>query len=93
VTWSGAGTAAAEPPSDPGPSRSTTGSAAAVLSSESGLTVFLDAFAPPSEASFARLEIFVVGFECVTEESIPAELDDLESASAEGELILTCGSA
>jgi hypothetical protein len=93
LTWSGAGTVGAAPPSDPGPSRSTTGSATAVLSGpESGLTVFLDAFAPPGEASFARLEIFVAGFECLTEESVPAELDGLDSASAGGELTLICGS-
>jgi hypothetical protein len=94
LAWSGAGTAAAARPSDPGPSRSTTGSAMAVLSEEpSGLTVFLDAFTPPGEPSFARLEIFVAGHECLTENSIPATLDGLESASAEGRLTLTCGSA
>jgi hypothetical protein len=65
----------------------------AVLSEPaSGVTVFLDAFAPPEEPSFAGLEIFVSGYECLTEESVPAELDGLDSASAEGELTLTCGS-
>jgi hypothetical protein len=57
-----------------------------------GLTVFLDAFAPPEEPSFAGLEIFVAGYECVTVEAIGAELDGVDSASAEGELTLTCGS-
>jgi hypothetical protein len=65
----------------------------AVLSEPaSGLAVFLDAFAPPAKPSFARLEIFVAGYECLTEEAIPAELDGLDSGSAEGELTLTCGS-
>jgi hypothetical protein len=65
----------------------------AVLSEPaSGVTVFLDAFAPPEEPSFAGLEIFVAGYECLTEDAIPAELDRLDSGSAEGELTLTCGS-
>ena len=87
-----AGTAAAAPPSDHEPTRSTTGSAFAFLSGPES-AVFLDAFAPPGEDSFATLEIFVAGFECLTEERIPAVVDDLTSASATGELTLTCGSA
>ncbi len=94
LAWSGAGTATAARPSDPGPSRFTTGSAMAVLSEpSSGVSVFLDAFTPPGKASFARLEVFVAGYECTTEHSIPADLDGLESASGEGRLTLTCGSA
>jgi hypothetical protein len=94
LAWSGTGTAAAARPSDPGPSRSTTESAMAVLSeATSDVVVFLDAFTPPGEPSFARLEIFVAGYECLTEDSVPADLDGLESAAAVGALTLTCGSA
>jgi hypothetical protein len=94
LAWTGTGTATASLPSDPGPSRSTTESAMAVLSEPtSGVTVFLDAFTPPSEPSFARLEVFVAGYECLTEDSIAADLDGLTSAFAGGELTLTCGSA
>lgn len=94
MTWSGIGTATAAPPPDPGPSRSTTGSASAYLAGPvTGLGVFLDAFTPPGETSFARVEIFVAGYECLTDESIPAELDGLDFASAQGQLTLTCGSS
>ncbi len=93
VVWAGAGTAAAAP-GDHWPTRTTTGSASAVLTGTTtpGMAVFFDAFAPDRTEPFGGLEVFVAGYECLTEDRVPATIDGLESATAAGELAFVCGS-
>ncbi len=96
LAWTGAGTAAAGPPTGGGVTVTNDDYGLAALSSAEvpGLTVFLDVFAPGDRSPFADLEVFVAGYECVTgeEDSIPATVQALESASAAGTLPLTCSS-
>jgi hypothetical protein len=93
VVWAGAGTATAAP-SDHWPTRTTTGSASAVLTGTAtpGMAVFFDAYAPDRTEPFGGLEVFVAGYECLTEDRVPATIDGLESATAAGELTFVCGS-
>jgi hypothetical protein len=94
VVWAGAGTAAAAPPGDHWPTRTTTGYASAVLTGTTtpGMAVFFDAYAPDRTEPFGGLEVFVAGYECLTEDRVPATIDGLESATAAGELAFVCGS-
>lgn len=97
LVWSGAGTAGATPPAGGGVTVTNDDYALAALPSAEvpGMTVFLDVFATEDRAPFADLEVFVGEYECVTgeEDSIPATMATLESATAAGTLPLTCGSS
>ncbi|MGY1665583.1 hypothetical protein [Geodermatophilus sp. SYSU D00696] len=54
--------------------------------------VHLTVFAPPGTDAFGNGEFFVLGWDCLTEQTVPAAVDGLDSATARGELALTCGS-
>lgn len=89
-------TSASVPPS-PAPGGGTAGYASAFLgaggaSGSDDVFVHASVWAPPGEAAFANGEFFVLGYDCLTEESVPATVDGLDSASARGSLALTCGS-
>ena len=89
------GTATAGPPEGHGLTITQDGYALTALASADGaLLVHLDVFDPLDRAPFADLEVFVAGYECVTgeEDSVPATMRTLRSASAVGTLPLTCGS-
>ncbi len=91
-------TASTSPPSstpagDPG----TAGYASAFLgaggaSGSDDAFVHVSVWAPPDAEPFANGEFFVLGYDCLTEETVPAAVDGLGTASAGGELPLTCGS-
>jgi hypothetical protein len=76
--------------------RSTTGYASVFLTHETAgeVDVFVpfDVFAPEGIDAFGRGEVFVQGFECTTEDSVPATVDGLSSATAGGTLDLVCSS-
>ena len=88
--WAAAGPAAA------GVTRSTLGLASVFLTNPDPagpeILVPFDVFAPEGVDAFGRGEIFVLGFECVTEDAVPATVDGLASASAQGELAYVCNS-
>lgn len=48
---------------------------------------------PPDVPAFGRGEVFIGGYECTTEDSVPARVTGLESARATGWLAYECGSA
>lgn len=48
---------------------------------------------PPDVPAFGRGEVFVGGYECLTEDAVPARVRGLESARATGMLDYECGSA
>ena len=82
------------PPDEPG---DTAGYASAFLgaggaSGSDDVFVHASVWAPPGEEPFANGEFFVLGYDCLTEQTVPATVDGLESATARGELALTCGS-
>jgi hypothetical protein len=84
------------PPST-APAAETAGYASAFLgaggaSGSDDVFVHASVWAPPGEAAFANGEFFVLGWDCITDGSVPATVHGLESASARGELALTCGS-
>ncbi len=79
------------------PDDATAGYASAFLgaggpSGSDDVFVHASVWAPPGEAAFANGEFFVLGYDCLTEESVPAEVDGLETAWARGTLALNCGS-
>ncbi|MGY1813668.1 hypothetical protein [Blastococcus sp. SYSU D00820] len=83
---------AAEPPADP-----TTGYASAFLgaggaSGSEDLFVHLTVFDLPDGDGFGNGEFFVRGWDCLTDQTVPATVDGEDSATARGELALTCGS-
>ncbi|GAA4733229.1 hypothetical protein GCM10023328_10730 [Modestobacter marinus] len=97
----GTGTAAASPPA-PGPGAGTSdgaiGYATALLYGEDrtgggGAESLFEAYAPAGVPAFARGEVFIGGYECLTEDSVPAQVTGLESARATGWLRYECGSA
>ena len=93
MAWAGTGTAAAAPPEDRGPERTATSYATAVLTgTETDMAVFFDVYAPEGDPAFGILEVFVDGYECLTEDRVAATVDGLESATAAGTLDLVCGS-
>jgi hypothetical protein len=87
------GVAAAAPPGDERPTRSTDGSASAVLTSaeEPELGIILDVFDPQDQAPLSALDVFFGAYECQTDAPIPASLDGVESAAVEGTLQVACG--
>ncbi|MCZ2819681.1 hypothetical protein O2V63_04995 [Modestobacter sp. VKM Ac-2977] len=97
----GAGPAAASPPgadSGSGPPDSAIGYATALLygenrTGEGGAESLFEAYAPAGVPAFARGEVFIGGYECLTEGSVPAQVTGLESARATGWLRYDCGSA
>jgi hypothetical protein len=58
-----------------------------------GTDVFIpfDVFAPPDQEPFGKGEFFVLGYDCLTEEQVPATVVDLDSAAAAGTLSTTWG--
>lgn len=90
VTTTG-GPAAAAPPT-----ASVLGSAGVFLTNPdpAGPETFVpfDVFAPPGEAAFGGGEVFVLGYECLTEQRVPATVSGLDSATAAGTYAFTCGS-
>lgn len=93
LAWGGTGTAAAAPPEGAGPVRSTDGSAVALLGSaeEPNLGIILDVFDPQDQPAFSGLDVFFGAYECQTDAPIPASLDGVDSAAAEGTVFVTCG--
>ncbi|MCZ2847360.1 hypothetical protein [Modestobacter sp. VKM Ac-2978] len=97
----GAGPAAASPPgqdSGSGPPASAIGYATALLygenrTGEGGAESLFEAYAPAGVPAFARGEVFIGGYECLTEGSVPAQVTGLQSARATGWLRYDCGSA
>jgi hypothetical protein len=49
-------------------------------------------WAPSGQDAFANGEFFVLGYDCLTEQTVPATVAGIDSATARGELALTCGS-
>lgn len=96
----GAGPATASPPApDPGGGTSdgAVGYATALLygenrTGEGGAESLFQAYAPAGVPAFARGEVFIGGYECLTEGSVPAQVSGLESARATGRLSYECGS-
>lgn len=97
----GAGPAAASPPapdSGSGPPDSAIGYANALLygenrTGEGGAESLFGVYAPAGVPAFGRGEVFIGGYECLTEDSVPARVTGLESARATGRLGYECGSA
>ncbi|MGY1734205.1 hypothetical protein ACI798_22080 [Geodermatophilus sp. SYSU D01045] len=92
---------AAPPPAAPATTEAAddggTGYASAFLGAggESGsddVFVHVTVFDPPDADAFGNGEFFVLGWDCLTEERVPATVAGLDSATARGELALTCGS-
>jgi hypothetical protein len=81
------GTATAAPPGN-----TTTGSADA-FPLVGGAGVFLSAYDPDGEAAFAVPEVFAGGYECGTEERLPARFRGLGSVSTTGTVEVTCWGA
>jgi hypothetical protein len=96
----GTGTAAASPAGTApgtGTTEGTIGYANALLYGENrtgggGVESMFSAYAPAGVPAFARGEVFIGGYECLTEDSVPARVDGLESARATGRLRYECGS-
>ena len=57
-----------------------------------GPDVFSDfnVYAPEAEAAFGRGDIFVAGYDCVTDDAAAATIDGLDSATATGRLEYLC---
>ena len=90
----GAGTAAATPGAGPGAG---IGYANALLygpvfAGAGGAESLFSAYHPAGVPGFARGEVFIGGYECTTEGSVPAEVTQLESARAAGPLVYDCAS-
>jgi hypothetical protein len=98
ATATATATAATSPPSStPAGDQGTAGYASAFLgaggaSGSDDAFVHVSVWAPPDAEPFANGEFFVLGYDCLTEETVPAAVDGLGTASAGGELPLTCGS-
>ena len=93
----GPSTTAPSTSADPGGPGDTAGYASAFLgaggaSGSDDVFVHLTVWAPLGEEPFANGEFFVLGWDCLTDQRVPATVDGLDSATARGELALTCGS-
>jgi hypothetical protein len=64
---------------------------ASVFLTGADVFVAFDVFSPEGQDPFGKGEFFVLGYDCLTEEQVPATVDGLESATAGGTLALTCG--
>ena len=91
LVWSG-GAAAAAPPETPAGFRSVADQAAAVLRGGEGsdLLVLTGIFAEAGSAIEAYVDIYVDGYHCASDDPLDAAITELESASLEGTLDLTC---
>jgi hypothetical protein len=83
------GTAAAAPPAGRGTENTTTGSATA-FPLVGGAGVFLNAYDPDGEAPFTVPEVFAGGYECFTDERLPADFRGLGSVRTAGTVGVTC---
>ncbi|MGY1783391.1 hypothetical protein [Geodermatophilus sp. SYSU D00698] len=87
----------AAPTAPAAPDDGGTGYASAFLgaggdSGSDDLFVHVTVFDPPDADAFGNGEFFVLGWDCLTEQRVPATVAGLDSATARGELALTCGS-
>ena len=91
LVWSG-GVAAAAPPTESGGFRSVADQAAAVLRGGEGsdLLVLTGIFAERGSPTEAFVDIYVDGYHCVSDDPLDAAVTELESATLEGTLDLTC---
>jgi hypothetical protein len=91
LVWSG-GVAAAAPPGEPAGFRSVADQAAAVLRGSEGsdLLVLTGIFAETGSATEAYVDMFVDGYHCVSDDPLDAAITELETATLEGTLSLTC---
>lgn len=91
----GTGTAAAAPPAEKGDTG--LGYATALLygtdpASGGGVESLFTVYAPAGVSPFGRGEVFLGGYECLTEDSVPARVTRLHSAGATGWLAYDCTS-
>lgn len=89
MTCAGGSAATAATLPDNGVSRSTAGYAFTFLGS-SDVFVPFDVFAPSGADAFGIAEIYVNGYECFAQNTVPATVDGLTSATAKGDMALEC---
>jgi hypothetical protein len=91
LVWGG-GVASAAPPTEPAGFRSVADGAAAVLrgGAESDLFVLIGIFAEQGSPTEAFVDIFVAGYHCVSDDPLDAAFTELETATLEGSVDLTC---
>lgn len=90
LAWSG-GAAAAAAPGETAGFRSVADQAAAVLrGGGSDLLVLTGIFAEAGSATEAYVDIYVDGYHCVSDDPLAATITELESATLEGRLDLSC---
>jgi hypothetical protein len=83
------GIAVGVPPTD-GPAVRSSITTASVFLIGPDVFSHINVFAPEGEEPFARGDIFVAGYDCVTEDAAAATIDDLDSATSTGRLEYLC---
>ena len=91
LVWGG-GVAAAAPGAEPAGFRSVADQAAGTLRGDAGSDLFVltGIFAEAGSAPDAFVDIFVAGYHCVSDDALDAAITELETATLEGTLDLTC---
>jgi hypothetical protein len=91
LVWSG-GVAAAAPPVEPAGFRSVADQAAAALRGGEGSDLFVltGIFAEQGSATETFVDIFVDGYHCVSDDPLDSAITELETATLQGTLSLTC---